>query len=206
MLEQRLQQNGRPIDGLPGCGPKDEKSHLPWFALNVRSRYEKIVGQFLQNQGYEWFVPMYTSRRCWSDRIKEVSAPLFPGYLFCRFDIHNRLPILVIPGVLNVVGGTKIPTPIETPEIVALQTTVQAGLPREPWPFLHIGDRVRIERGALSGVEGILVQAKGHHRLVLSVTLLQRSVAVDIDSAWVSSVTPRLRAQQEILRPAHSAA
>jgi len=158
----------------------------PWFALSVKSRYEKIVANFLDNKGYEWLLPLYKSRRCWSDRIKEIEAPLFPGYLFCRFDIYDRLPILIIPGVQHIVGGTKLPTPIDIGEIEALQAVARAGLAREPWPFLQIGDRVRIEHGSLAGVEGILLQTKGRHRLILSVTLLQRSVAVDIDSAWVS--------------------
>ena len=155
----------------------------------MRSRYERIVATFLKNQGYKWFLPLYKARRRWSDRIKEVEAPLFPGYLFCRFDIHNRLPILKIPGVQHVVGGTKVPTPIDTSEIEALQTIIRTDAAREPWPFLQVGDRVRIEYGSLAGVEGVLVQVKGRHRLVLSVTLLQRSVAVDIDSAWVDFVS-----------------
>ncbi len=164
-------------------------SEQPWYALSVRSRYERIVATFLNNQGYEWFLPLYKSRRSWSDRIKEVDVPLFPGYLFCRFDIHNRLPILRIPGVRHVVGGTRIPTPIDSSEIDALQTVIHTDAVREPWPFLQVGDRMRIERGSLAGVEGILLQFKGRYRLVLSVTLLQRSVAVDIDSAWVRLVS-----------------
>jgi transcription antitermination factor NusG len=173
-----------------------EGTKLPWFALSVKSRYERIAATFLENRGYESFLPMYKSRRLWSDRIKELDVPLFPGYLFCRFDIYKRLPVLIIPGVLGIVGGTKLPTPIEIDEISALQATVRAGLSREPWPFLHIGDRVRIKRGSLAGVEGILVQVKGRHRLILSVTLLQRSVAVDIDSAWVSALDSRSRRPQ----------
>jgi transcription antitermination factor NusG len=172
---------------------ENEERKFPWYALSVKSRYERIVATFLENRGYEWFLPLYKSRRCWSDRIKELEMPLFPGYLFCRFDILNRLPVLVIPGVQNIVGGTKLPTAIDAAEITALQTAVQAGLSREPWPFLRVGDRVKIERGALAGVEGILLQIKGRHRLVLSVTLLQRSVAVDIDSAWVKPGVQRLR-------------
>jgi transcription antitermination factor NusG len=160
----------------------------PWYALNVRSRYEKTVADFLKSLGYAWFLPTYKARRFWSDRIKEVEAPLFPGYLFCRFDIRNRLPILTIPGVQQIVGGTKFPTPLDTAEIRALQTMVEAGVGREPWPFLQVGDRVRIEHGSLAGVEGILLQMKGRHRLVISVTLLQRSVSVDIDSAWITTV------------------
>lgn len=158
----------------------------PWFALSVKSRYEKTVANFLENRGYESFLPLYKARRQWSDRIKETEVPLFPGYLFCRFDIHNRLPILMIPGVQHVVGGAQLPTPIDDIEMIALQTVIQTGMSRQPWPFLQIGDRVKIECGSLAGVEGILLQIKGRHRLVLSVSLLQRSVAVDIDSAWVS--------------------
>lgn len=157
-----------------------------WFALSVKSRYEKTVATFLESKGYEWFLPLYKSRRRWSDRIKKIDVPLFPGYLFCRFDIYNRFPVLMIPGVQHIVGGTQLPTPIEASEIEALQAVVNTKLSREPWPFLQLGDRVKIEQGSLAGVEGILLQLKGRHRLVLSVTLLQRSVAVDIDGAWVS--------------------
>jgi transcription antitermination factor NusG len=162
-----------------------------WYALCVRSRYERIVATFLKNHGYEWFLPMYESRRRWFDQIKVVEVPLFPGYLFCRFDIHNRLPILKIPGVRHVVGGARIPTPIDTSEIHALQTVIRANAPREPWPFLQVGDRLRIEHGSLVGVEGVLLRIKGRQRLVLSVTLVQRSIAVDIDSAWVGLVSRR---------------
>jgi transcription antitermination factor NusG len=160
----------------------------PWYALSVRSRHEKTVAHFLESFGYVSFLPTYKARRLWSDRIKEVEAPLFPGYLFCRFDIRNRLPILMIPGVQQIVGGTKIPAPIDIAEVKALQAVVRAGAACEPWPFLKVGDRLRIEHGSLAGVEGILLQVKGRHRLVLSVTLLQRSVSVDIDSAWVRMV------------------
>ena len=171
---------------LPEVNVESAAAGSPWFALSVKSRFEKSVANFLANRGYESFLPLYKARRQWSDRIKESEVPLFPGYLFCRFDIHNRLPILMIPGVQHVVGGAQLPTPIDDSEMNALQAVIHTGLSREPWPFLEIGDRVKIECGSLAGVEGILLQIKGRHRLVLSVSLLQRSVAVDIDSAWVS--------------------
>ncbi len=160
----------------------------PWFALHVRSRLEKTVATHLDGQGYEWLLPTYRCRRRWSDRIKEVELPLFPGYLFCRFDLQDRLPILVTPGVIQIVGVGRSPVPVEENEICAVERIVRSGLPRQPWPFLQLGDKVRIERGPLCGIEGILLGLKGRHRIVVSVTLLQRSVALEIDEAWVSRV------------------
>ncbi len=161
-----------------------------WFALQVRSRYENIVSTLLQNKGYESFLPMYRCRRRWSDRIKEIELPLFPGYLFCRFNPQNRLPILTTPRLISIVGIAKDPTPIEETEITALRTLVNADLPRQPWPYLQVGQRVRIECGALYGLEGVLLQFRGRHRIVLSVALLQRSVAVEIDPASVTTLHP----------------
>jgi transcription antitermination factor NusG len=176
------------IEGLP--------ISLPWFALQVRSRYEQGVADHLDGKGYELFLPLYKCRKRWSDRVKEVEAPLFPGYLFCRLNPQDRLPILKTPGVIQVVGSNRTPTAVDEHEIQAIQAMVASGIPNQPWPFLATGDRVRIDSGPLSGLEGILVEFKGNHRLVLSVSLLQRSVAVEIDSAFVSSLrsspVPRL--------------
>jgi transcription antitermination factor NusG len=122
--------------------------------------------------------------------MKEVELPLFSGYLFCRFDINKRLPILITPGVMHVVGIGKTPQPVEEDEIAALQSLVFSGLQAEPRSYLNIGERVRIEIGPLSGVEGVLVALKGSSRLVLSVSLLQRSVSVEIDESWVVPVDP----------------
>jgi transcription antitermination factor NusG len=163
---------------------------LPWFAVQVRSRYESVAATLLSGKGYEWFLPTYWSRRQWSDRIKKIELPLFPGYLFCRFDPQGRLPILTIPGVISIVGIAKNPTPVDETEIASLRVLVKSGLPHQPWPYLQVGQRVRIEYGALYGLEGILLHFKGLHRIVLSVTLLQRSVAVEIDSAWVTALRP----------------
>src|SRR2546425_11631971 len=117
----------------------------PWFALRVRSRYENTVATILGGKGYEWFLPLYKSRRPWSDRIKEIQLPLFPGYIFCRFDLQHRLPILTTPGVVTVVGIGKRPIPIDDAEIAAIQAAVRSGIPSRPWPFLRIGQRVRVE-------------------------------------------------------------
>ena len=160
----------------------------PWFALQTRSRHENVVAMQLQGKGFEPFLPVQKSRRRWSDRIKEIELPLFPGYLFCRFNPLDRMPILVIPGVVQIVGIGKQPIPIDEAEVAHIRTAVQSDLPRETWPFQRIGQKVKIEYGPLSGVEGILLNIKGGHRLVLSVTLLQRSVAVEVDEAWINPV------------------
>jgi transcription antitermination factor NusG len=183
--------------GLTGDNGRIAK--YPWFALQVRSRHESCVADYLNGQGYEWFLPLYKNRKRWSDRIKEVESPLFPGYLFCRFNQHDRLPILKTPGVIQIVGFNRIPAVVEESEINALQALMAAGVPNHPCPFLELGDKVRIESGPLRDLEGILLDFKGHHRLVLSVTLLQRSVAVEIDSALVTPVSsaPQLSAEDK---------
>lgn len=142
----------------------------------------------LETKGYEIFLPLYTFEKRWSDRVKKVESPLFPGYLFCRFDPQHRLPILTTPGVIQVVGFNHLPTPVEESEVQAIQALVASGLHNRPWPFLSIGDRVRIEAGPLKGCEALLVEFRGGHQLVLSITLLQQSVAVDIDSSFVTSL------------------
>jgi transcription antitermination factor NusG len=170
----------------------------PWFALQVRTRHELGVADYLCGQGYEWLLPLYKCRKRWSDRIKEVETPLFPGYLFCRFNPQDRLPILKTPGVIQIVGFNHIPSPVDESEIRAIQTLMATGVPNQPWPYLEIGDKVRIESGSLRGVEGILVDFKGSHRLILSITLLQRSVAVEIDAACVAAAcsTQAFRAEK----------
>ncbi len=160
-------------------------NNYSWYALRTKSRYENTVASHLCARGYEFFLPLYKCRRRWTDRFKEIELPLFPGYVFCQFNSLDRFPVLSIPGVVHVVGVGRTPVSIDETEIAAIQTAVKSGLPRQPCPFLEIGDRVRIEHGPLCGIEGILLGFRGNQRLVLSVTLLQRSVAVQVDEAWV---------------------
>jgi transcription antitermination factor NusG len=143
----------------------------------------------LRGKGYEWFLPLYTFRKRWSDRVKEIESPLFPGYLFCRFNPQDRLPILKTPGVTQIVGYNRVPVPVDEHEIDAIRTLVASELPNHPCPFFEVGQKVRIDSGPLRGVEGMLMEMKGNRRLVLSITLLQRSVAVEIDSVLVSSLS-----------------
>jgi transcription antitermination factor NusG len=162
-----------------------DASAMAWFALSVTPRKEKVTARTLRALGYEDFLPLYSVRRRWSDRMKTVEFPLFPGYVFSRFDPKLRLPILKIATVNHVVGPANQPEPVLESEILALRTVCQSGLQAIPCPWLTVGSRILIHDGPLSGLEGILVQDK-QTRLVLSVSLLQRSVAVEIDRAWVS--------------------
>jgi transcription antitermination factor NusG len=160
----------------------------PWFAVRVRSNHEHTASVHLVDRGYEEFAPSYTVERRWSDRKKEIEQFLFPGYVFCRFNPENRLPVLSVPGVVGVVGCGKIPAPIPDYEIERIRRMVQSGLLVSPWPFLEAGQTVLIERGPLTGVEGILEEVKGKCRLVVSVNLLRRSVSAEVDRHWVRPV------------------
>ena len=191
------------MDTLLGCTESGSLPKLSWYALQVRSRKENYVASQIVGQGYDCLLPTYRCIRNWSDRRKEVEQPLFPGYLFCRFDFQQRRPLILTPGVLQIVGTGRTPVPVSDDEIRALQLAVSSGVPKQPWPYLELGQRVRVNYGTLAGLEGILVNLKGNHRVVLSVTLLQRSVAMEVDTAWLTPVKETVRSNMTpgILRP-----
>jgi transcription antitermination factor NusG len=156
----------------------------------VKPRFEKAVARILATKGFETFLPLYKKRHVYATRAKNSELPLFPGYVFCRFNIIRRLPILTTPGVLQILGIGRTPLAISDVEIASLQTAISAQIPVEPHPFLQTGERVRIGHGVLAGVEGIVVEFKQSVRLVLSVTLLQRSVLLEIDREMVAEDRP----------------
>ena len=159
-----------------------------WFAVQVKTTHEKRVASSFDSAGYEWFLPLYACRRLWSDRMKHVDLPLFPGYIFCRFTPCARVPILKTPSVLRIAGTGSAASPVDEQEITALQRVMKSGAGVSPFPFLQAGQRVRIDHGSFCGLEGLISDLRQHDRLILSVGLLQRSVAVEIDSAWVSLI------------------
>jgi transcription antitermination factor NusG len=159
-----------------------------WFALQVRTRWESSTAVLLSGKGYDTFLPTYKTKKRWKGRIREIDSALFPGYVFCQFDAQKRLPVLVTPGVIAVVGQGRIPMPVDDGEMAAIQTVVSSGLRAEPWPYLELGQRIRIEQDVLQGLEGILINFKGNHRVVVSVSLLRRSVALEIDRSCVTPV------------------
>jgi len=160
-----------------------------WFAVRVKTTHEKRVAALLDHKGYERFLPLYLDRRRWSDRIKEVELPLFPGYIFCRFEPNARLGILKTPGVYRILGIGNMPAPVDDHEIAAIQLAMSSGLSARPHPYLAVGQRVRVDGGSLSGVEGMVVDVRSRDRLILSISLLQRSIALEIDSAWVTPLS-----------------
>jgi transcription antitermination factor NusG len=164
-----------------------------WYALQVRPRFDKQVSANLRAKGYELLLPLYKRKSHWSDRIKTLEAPLFPGYLFCHFDVGKRLPILQAPGVTSVVGIGKCPEPIDEKEIEAIRTIMSSGVTYQPHPYLTVGDCVRVEHGALAGLVGLITLVKNDFRLIISVNLLMRSVSVEIDRSWVDPIRPPTR-------------
>jgi transcription antitermination factor NusG len=168
--------------------------HLEWYALYLRSRHEKKVANHLRMQGYEVCLPVYRSLREWCDRQKVVDMPAFPGYLFCRFDRMKRTKVLDTQGVVYIVGNHDGPLPLDPSEVAALQTLERSNSIFEPWPYVGNGDSVRIEGGSLDGLTGIVLDSRRITRVIVSVSLLQRSVAIEVDRVRLVPLTPTPRA------------
>ena len=159
-----------------------------WYGVRVRSNFEHVTAASLGAMGFDQFLPLTRARRRWSDRVKYVDQPLFPGYVFCRFGASSRIQVLGAPGVVNVVAFGSRPAPIPDEEINTIRTMVNSSRPVCPYPLLRPGQKVRLRRGPLSGAEGVVVEDKKQFRLVASIPLLQRSVAVEIDREWISPI------------------
>jgi transcription antitermination factor NusG len=168
-------------------------SERPWFALQTKPKSERKVERLLVQKGYDCFTPTYRSKRKWSDRTVELDLPLFPGYVFCRF---NRLVLgkaISTQGVTRVVGFGGTPAEVDREEVEALQLLSQSKFFREPWKYLPDGTLVLIETGPLTGIQGIISFDGNQRRLVISVTLLQRSVAIPLAEDTVISVIEDLK-------------
>lgn len=157
-----------------------------WYALYVRPRHEKAVCSQLEAKRQEAFLPLYRSRNKWADRWKTVSLPLFPGYVFCRFDIAHRSSIMAASGIVDIVRVGSEPAAVEAAQIDAIRLIVNSANFVEPFPHLVKGDRVVMQGGPFSGLSGTLMEVRNSLRLVVSVELLCRSVLVEIDRDWVA--------------------
>jgi transcription antitermination factor NusG len=162
-----------------------------WWAIYTRHQHEKAVAEMLSAKGVEVFLPLYESIRRWKDRSKMLTLPLFPCYVFVRGGLNRRLQVVTTPGVHMILfRGERVAT-IPEAEIQAIRKAVEGPFRVEPHPFLQCGERVRVTRGSLEGVEGILVRKKNLYRLVLSVDMMAQSVAVEIDATDVEPTTTR---------------
>ena len=139
----------------------------------------------MEGKQLQVFLPKYRLRKRWSDREKEYDAPLFPRYVFCHFGRSQRRSVLETPSVQRIVGFGGQPLPVDENELFALRSVARSGLPAAPHDYIDVGQRVRILDGPLTGLEGILVSFRGADRMILSVSLLRRSVSVEIERDWV---------------------
>ena len=167
---------------------------LCWYALHTRHQHEKTVVFLLENEGFEVFLPLYTSAHRRKDRVKQVSLPLFSCYVFLRGGLDRWLQVATTPGVHGVVGSRGRAAVIPQAEVESIRQAVQNSLQLEPHPFLKDGDWVRVKSGPLAGIEGILVRKRNLFRLVLSVEMLGRSACVEVDVCTVEKVpSPNVR-------------
>jgi transcriptional antiterminator NusG len=171
------------------CIDSPQQPH--WYAIQTRSRHEKLVRDQLAAKRITHWLPLWRKRSTRQDRVKYIEVPLFSSYLFGHFALHEKVAVLETCGVVRIVGvhGTAVPVP--EAQIAAVRTMVAHRLLYDPHPSLVAGMRVRITRGVLMGAEGTLIAKKQQHRLVISIELIQQAVAVDIESADVEPLDRR---------------
>ncbi|MBI2820984.1 MAG: UpxY family transcription antiterminator [Acidobacteria bacterium] len=160
-----------------------------WYAVYTRSRHEKTVSEELQRRGIETFLPLREVLSQWKDRRQRIQVPLFRGYVFVRACMRRRRSdIMKVSGVVRIVGFDNKPAPIPDEEIEAVQIFLDTTIKYDPYPYLNVGRRVEIRRGALKGLQGILLKKKNKFKFVLSVHLIQQSVALEIDASEVEPI------------------
>lgn len=162
---------------------------LSWYVASTCPRHEKHVAQQLEERHIGSFLPLYTSVRRWKDRRKRLDLPLFPGYVFVQMTDENRLDIVRLPGVIQLVSFQGKPAAVSMMEIDALRRGMAGSVLLNPHPFLRAGRRVRIITGPMAGVEGIFLRRKDRARVVISISLIQRSVSMEIDEADVEAIS-----------------
>ncbi len=162
-----------------------------WYAAYTLANHERRVGEQLGRKGVENFLPMYESIRQWKDRRVRLQLPLFPGYVFVRIALFERLTVLRLAGVARLVGFGDRPAPLADEEMEGLRRGMGSQLKMEPHPYVSKGQRVRILRGPLAGMDGILLRNKGNFRVVLSIDLIMRSIVVDVDAEDIHAIETR---------------
>lgn len=162
---------------------EETRGEFRWYAAYTCANHEKRVAEQLEVKSIERFLPLYESVRRWKDRRVRLQMPLFPGYVFVRIALQERVQVLQIPKVVRLVGFNGCPAALPDEEIEALRRGLCGGLRAEPHPYLNIGRRVRVRSGPLEGAEGVLLRRKNSLRVILSIELILRSIAVEVDLA-----------------------
>ncbi len=158
---------------------------LEWYVFRVRPRHEKVVASQLSEKEQHYFLPLLKEKRRWGKRTAQVETPLFPGYVFCEAERYELLPILKTPGVVDVVRVGTSPAPVNKDEVLAIKRVIDLNAKIEPCNFLSVGQKVKIVDGPFVGLSGCLIDVRNAKRLVLSISLLQRSVCVEVDEAVI---------------------
>ena len=184
----------QPNKGMVPDGPGlADYTETRWYALYTCANRERRVADQLRSRGIEHFLPQYESLREWKDRKVRLQLPLFPGYVFVHLALQNRLCVLQIPGVAHIVGFGGRATPLADEDVARVRICLDHGFRAQPHRFLQVGRRVRVRSGLLTGLEGIIVRRKNAARFVISFVSIQRSIAVELDSAALESVVPGQR-------------
>lgn len=161
------------------------ESHTSWYAAYTSSRHEKTVAEHLRQREVECFLPLYETVRRWNNGRHRVQLPLFPSYVFVRMAIRDKLRVLQVPGLVQLVTFQGAPAVLPDAEIETLRNALAAGVPAQPYRYLTLGSRVEICRGPLQGMRGILLRHQGQFRVVLSVEMIMRSVVVEVEASDV---------------------
>jgi transcription antitermination factor NusG len=160
-----------------------------WYAISTYPRHENVVTNHLAAKAVEAFFPTFVTESCWRDRNVKIQTPVFPGYVFTRINLIDRRTVLTVPGVVRMLSSNGTPTPIDDSEIDAVKLCLERGASLELHPFLSVGDRVRVRSGVLQGLEGVVSRCKDERRLILPISLINQSVAIQIDGRLLERVS-----------------
>jgi len=177
------------IQGRSGAGGELSPYGRPlWYAGYTAARHEKRVAQHLSQRGVEHFLPLYEAVHRWNNGCHRVSLPLFPGYIFVRIPLRERMRVLEVPGFVRLVGFNALPQPLSDADIEKMKNALSSGVVAEPYPYLTAGTRVEVRRGPLAGMTGILLRRQNKYRVVISVDLIQRAMVVEVAAEDVAPI------------------
>jgi len=159
-----------------------------WYAAYTSSRHEKTVAEHLRQREVECFLPLYETIRRWNNGRHRVQVPLFPGYIFVRMGMRDKLRVLQVPGLVQLVSFQGAPAALPDAEIETLRNALAAGVPAQPHAYLTVGSQVEICRGPLQGMRGVLLRHQGQFRVVLSVEMIMRSIVVEVEASDVTAL------------------